>query len=130
MKSQSYEAARKAAEKRVKNRMEFYQHLIAYVMINLMLGLAFGFPFWMIFVTFGWGAGLLMHGFEVFWDDPTRRERAIAREMEKLGYAPADLEVEKPKRDRVRLAEDGELVYEDALDAEEAGEAASKRGRL
>ncbi|MCS6872413.1 MAG: 2TM domain-containing protein [Anaerolineae bacterium] len=118
MDDERYLAARKAAEKRVKSRVEFYQHLAAYVMVNAMLAIAFNFPFWMIFVTFGWGAGLLAHGIEVFFDDPLRRERAVAREMEKLGYKPTDVETEKPKRDRLlTLGDDGELVELDELES-------------
>jgi hypothetical protein len=41
MDDQQYKAMRKAAEKRVKNRMEFYQHVVAYVMVNAMLLIAF-----------------------------------------------------------------------------------------
>ncbi|MFQ3535931.1 MAG: 2TM domain-containing protein [Aggregatilineales bacterium] len=125
MDDQQYRAIRKAAEKRVKSRIEFYEHLAAYVMVNAMLILAFGFPFWMIFVTFGWGAGLITHGIQVFLDDPSRRERAIVREMERLGYTPS--EQEKPKRSRVKLADDGELVYEDEADAYDAEEVPRRR---
>jgi hypothetical protein len=110
MVDQDYEAIRKVAEKRVKNRQEFYHHLAAYVVINAMLLIAFRGQWWVIFPLFGWGLGLITHGLEVFLDDPLRRERAIAREMEKLGYKAS--EPEKPKRERVMLSDDGELIYE------------------
>jgi hypothetical protein len=115
MNDKQYKAMRKAAEKRVKNRMEFYQHVVAYVVINAMLLIAFRNQWWVVFPLFGWGLGVIMHGMEVFLDDPTRRERAIAREMAKLGYAPTDAAVEKPKRGRVMLSDDGELLYEDEV---------------
>ncbi len=126
MSNQSYEAARKAAEKRIKNRVEFYQHIAAYVVINTMLALAFRDQWWIIFPIFGWGLGIIMHGLEVFLDDPLRRERAIEREMRKLGFTATDVEAEKPKRDRVALTDDGELIYEDADEYEEE---ASRRKR-
>lgn len=126
MSNQSYKAARKAAEKRIKNRVEFYQHTAAYVVINIMLALAFRDQWWIIFPIFGWGLGIIMHGLEVFLDDPLRRERAIEREMRKLGFTATDVEAEKPKRDRVALTDDGELIYEDADEYEEE---ASRRKR-
>lgn len=120
MSNQSYEAARKAAEKRIKNRVEFYQHIAAYVIINTMLALAFRDQWWIIFPIFGWGLGVILHGLEVFLDDPLRRERAIEREMRKLGFTATDVEAEKPKRgERVALSEDGELIYEEADEYEE-----------
>jgi hypothetical protein len=128
MDDEQYKAARKAAEKRVKSRMEFYQHLVAYVMINVMLLIAFRGQWWIIFPLFGWGLGVVMHGIEVFWDDPARRERAIAHEMAKLGYAPTDAVAEKPKRERVMLSDDGELIYEDEI-AFKDDESARRRQR-
>ena len=127
MNDEQYKAMRKAAEKRVKNRMEFYQHVVAYVVINAMLLIAFRDQWWVIFPLFGWGLGVIMHGMEVFLDDPARRERAIAREMAKLGYAPTDAAAEKPKRERVMLADDGELIYEDEVVHDE--ESARRRQR-
>ncbi|MCE7946852.1 MAG: hypothetical protein DYG88_05425 [Chloroflexi bacterium CFX4] len=122
-----YEEVRRAAEKRVKKRTEFYQHLIAYVGVNLILIIASSggaLP-----VAFFWGIGLAFHAADVFLDDPLRRERAIRREMEKLGYTAADLEAEKPKRDRVALSEDGELIYEDEDNFDEEEVPRRKRQR-
>ncbi len=128
MSNQSYEAARKAAEKRIKNRVEFYQHIAAYVVINMMLALAFRDQWWIIFPIFGWGLGVIIHGLEVFLDDPLRRERAIEREMRKLGFTATDIEAEKPKRgERVALSEDGELIYEEDDDDPEEEEAPRRR---
>lgn len=121
MSKQSYEAARKAAEKRIKNRVEFYQHIAAYVVINTMLAIAFRDQWWIVFPIFGWGLGVIMHGLEVFLDDPLRRERAIEREMRKLGFTATEIEAEKPKRgERVALSEDGELIYEEEYEEDEA----------
>ncbi len=115
----NYEEIRKAAERRLRKRIEFYQHLIAYVGVNLMLILASSggsLP-----VAFFWGIGLAFHAADVFLDDPLRRERAIRREMEKLGYTAAEIEAEKPKRgERVALSDDGELVYYEDEAADEA----------
>jgi hypothetical protein len=118
-----YEEVRKAAEKRVKNRTEFYQHLIAYVGVNLILMI--GSSGGALPVTLFWGIGLIFHAAAAFLDDPLRHERAIRREMEKFGYTASEIEAEKPKRDRVALADDGELIYEDADEYEE--EEASRR---
>ncbi|GAB4546560.1 MAG: hypothetical protein OHK0023_06390 [Anaerolineae bacterium] len=68
-------------------------------------------------MVFGWGIGLVSHGIEVFGNDPTRKERAIQRQMEKMGYSVRAEEVEeyeKPKRNRkASLSDDGELIYLD-----------------
>ncbi len=105
---------RKIAEAPFKKREEFAQHLVVYVMINIMLwGIflfasdsilalinsndpeltqAMGFP-WPLFVTFGWGIGLIANAFEAL--GAGRTERTIEREMERERRI---LDSEKPKR--------------------------------
>lgn len=127
MGDEHYIAVRKVAEKRLKKRMEFYQHLIAYVMVNAMMLIAFRGQWWVIFPLFGWGMGLIAHGVETFFNDPERHERAIAREMAKLGYVPSDEMPEKPKRGRVALSDDGELLYEDEITAHDDDSESQRR---
>jgi hypothetical protein len=108
-----YEEVRKAAEKRVKKRTEFYQHFIAYIVSSAFFVGAFRDQWWIVFPIVGWGLLVILHSLEIFMNDPLRHERAIQREMEKLGYTATAVEAEKPKRDRVALAEDGELIYDE-----------------
>lgn len=122
MSNKEYQATRKAAEKALKQRNEFYQHLVVYVLVNIMLVAAFQWQFWTPFVIFGWGIGLVSDAIETFGNDPRRKERAIQRQMEKMGYtvSPDMYEDEKPKRNKdVRLSDDGELVYLDETIEEE-----------
>jgi hypothetical protein len=130
-----YDEIRKRAEKRVKKRAEFIQHLAIYLVVNTFLWLFFGAiavftHAWPVLIpallsTFGWGLGLTLHGINVFAETSlidNMREREIQREtqreMDRLGISdPAEL-YEKPKRDAsrdasVRLSDDGELIYEE-----------------
>lgn len=119
------EKIRERVEERFKERTEFFMHLVIYVIINAMLWGIYifsggGWP-WPIVPMLGWGAGLFAHGVEVFagssfWIE--RRERAIQQEIERermrrMGY------FEKPKRERLRLSDDGELLSEQPPDEEE-----------
>ena len=114
------ESLRKKAEKRIKRRKDYYEHLTAYVMVNvflwvLWLVMQMEFP-WPVFVTFGWGIGLAFDTLDFFTNNPDKREDAIQREMAKLAAQEGYL---KPKREQsARLSDDGEIVYEE--DYEEA----------
>lgn len=114
---------RRRAEAPFKKRVEFFQHIGVYLMINLMLWMLFifsgaGFP-WPLFVTAGWGIGLVADGYETL--SATRRERAINREVERERQRLEEewYGAEKPKRAEddddleappIRLTEDGELT--------------------
>jgi 2TM domain len=131
---------RRQIEKRFKERQGFFIHLTAYVLTNLMLwGLwalltpvsvvtstpggivsqtgGAGFP-WPLFVSVGWGIGLvghLLNYYNKYGGGAERREEAIEREIERYRERNA---YEKPKRDEnthLELTEDGEIeeVYED-----------------
>jgi 2TM domain len=113
---------RRRVEKRLKEREAFLRHLVSFVSVNAMLWIIWavtsrGFP-WPIFVTLGWGVGLVSNALQVYQNSARvamRREesiqREIEREKERLGLAD---EYEKPKRDRtMRLSDDGELVPAD-----------------
>jgi hypothetical protein len=123
-----YEEARERVIKRMKKRQEFYIHLAVYVGVNLFLwfiGLLTGsleFP-WPLIVMFGWGIGLFAHGVETYFQSSPqieeRREQAIQRELERERARKAgDVVFEKRKR-TARLAEDGELVYDDEAEEEQ-----------
>ena len=86
--SQIYEMARK----RVKDKKDFYVHLMVYVVVNALLVMIWGvtmqwsgYP-WFIWPMMGWGIGLIFHGLAVFFfDRETNWERAeIEKEAEKL----------------------------------------------
>jgi hypothetical protein len=117
-----YEKARKRVEKRMKKRQDFYVHIVLYVAVNLFLWCiwflsdATSFP-WPLFVMGGWGIALVVDAVETYFESSAklqeRREQAIQRELERERALKAgDVVLEKPKR-TARLAEDGELVYDD-----------------
>jgi len=130
-----YEAIRQRAEKRVRQRVEFVQHLSVYVIINLILWALWlvaasaiqspivHFP-WPILVTLGWGIGVAIHGMVVYTQtsmmDVMREsaiEQEVRREMRLRGLDANSADLEKPKRDRaVRLSDDGEMVPVDELE--------------
>lgn len=78
----------KLAYKRVKEKREFYTHLVVYILVNLGLWISSGafirgffisyYPTW---VTIGWGIGVACHGISVFF---SMNSRAIDKEYEKL----------------------------------------------
>lgn len=95
-------ALRKRVEKQYKKRTEFNGHLVAFVFVNILLWIIFiggrgifegdfwslmdQFP-WPLMVTFGWGAGLVAHAIETYFqtgERAARRLRAIHREFERL----------------------------------------------
>jgi hypothetical protein len=122
---------RERVEKRIKQRNEFYSHLVIYIAVNLMLWVIWGlsddsrlFEFgfggfddvpWPIFSTLGWGLGVLIHGLSVYFNSPGRADahermvqREVERERERLEAAGL---ANKRKRDALyRLSDDGELI--------------------
>lgn len=79
---------REAAVKRLKEKRDFWQHLVVYVLVNGLLIVVWWVTnrpghFWPLWPLLGWGIGLAMHAWETF-----RRpisEEAIRKEMEKGG---------------------------------------------
>lgn len=75
------------------------------------------FP-WPVIVMGGWGIGLVIHALDVYSKTSAaaaRYEARVQQEMELERQRIAEIRgelLEKPKR-RARLAEDGEIVYED-----------------
>lgn len=115
---------RKQMEKKFAERQELAIHAVAFVLGNLLVwgiyffaggpdGIDFPFP---IFVTGGWGIGIIAHlltYYNKYGGGAVRREAAIQREIERykseIGY------YEKPKREHLRLNDDGEILDEDEV---------------
>jgi fatty acid desaturase len=83
--------ARAAARKRLQKRRDFGAHLVAYVVINAMLigiwavtGAGYFWPAW---VLFGWGVGLVLNAWDVYFRRPVT-EADIDREIERQGERP------------------------------------------
>jgi hypothetical protein len=81
------QAARDKAITHLKKRRDFLGHLLVYVLVNafvvviwVVIG-AHGF-FWPIFLIVGWGIGVVMNAWDVYWR-PEITESDIEREMER-----------------------------------------------
>lgn len=88
------EDLRRRAERRVESVNGFRIHLAIYVLVNLLLWVIWAFSGgtttipWPVFVTLGWGIGLLAHGWTVYGQNEDRREAQIKAEMDKLRNRP------------------------------------------
>lgn len=81
---------RRRAEARVEAREGFTVHFLVFLAVNALLwgiwavnGADVASP-WPIFVTLGWGIGVVAHWWAVYGQDDRRREAAIQAEMERL----------------------------------------------
>ncbi|ACZ61303.1 2TM domain-containing protein [Dehalococcoides mccartyi] len=79
------------AQKRVKEKKEFYNHLSVYIVINLMLISIWAFTGssypWFIFPLGGWGIGLIFHFLSVFGfmrDESDWENKEIQKEIGRL----------------------------------------------
>jgi hypothetical protein len=91
------EELRQLALKRIKDKYDFRVHLIVYLAVNALLVSSWAVTgnlltlkegeqltfFWPIFVIVGWGIGLVVHWYSVYFA-PTYSEDQIQREMRKL----------------------------------------------
>lgn len=80
------EDRREAAVKRVKAKRDFKNHIAAYLIVNTLLVViwavsGFGY-FWPIWVIAGWGVGLALNAWTVYFERPIT-EDDIRREMER-----------------------------------------------
>ena len=81
------QASRDRAVTQLKKRRDFYGHLLVYVLVNTFLVViwavvdAHGF-FWPVFPIVGWGIGVVMNAWDVFWR-PQITEHDIQREIER-----------------------------------------------
>jgi hypothetical protein len=66
----STDSERERARKRLQTRRDFGSHVVAYVVINAFLVGVWAFTgagyFWPAWVLGGWGAGLVLHAWDVF----------------------------------------------------------------
>jgi hypothetical protein len=87
MAAMSDQELRAEATRRVKERHEFPTHLIAYVVINAMLIAVWALTgagfFWPGFVLGGWGVGVLMHAWTVYFQRPVTAAE-VERELERM----------------------------------------------
>jgi len=108
--AEDYDEIRKRVEKRYKKRQDLMIHIASYVITNLMLWFFFH-DTWVLWVTFGWGIGVVSNIIDYYTkygpgaqrkEDDIQRE--VDREMARRGV------YEKPKNDtQMRLTDDGEL---------------------
>jgi len=81
------QAARDTAVAHLKKRRDFFGHLLVYVLVNAFVVViwavtgAHGF-FWPVFLIAGWGIGVVMNAWDVFWR-PQITEQDIQREIER-----------------------------------------------
>jgi hypothetical protein len=65
---------REMARKRVQAKRDFASHLVAYVVINAFFigvwAITGGGYFWPAWVLACWGAGLVLHAWDVYWRRP------------------------------------------------------------
>ena len=77
---------REAAVKRVKAKRDFKNHIAAYVIVNTLLVAIWAFSgggyFWPIWVIAGWGVGLALNAWTVYFERPITEDE-IRREMER-----------------------------------------------
>ena len=123
------EAYKKAAKK-VKEKKEFYSHLVTYLVMGVFFFLlnaatAWG-SWWFYWPMLGWGIGVLFHYLDVFGipaigdvNESDWEEQAIKEEMRKMGYPVEEdqpvvddsldlreLEKEKPLERKPRWTDD------------------------
>ena len=71
---------------RLKKRRDFWTHVLVFALVNLVVWSIWaitgsGFP-WPVFLTAGWGVGVVMNAWEVY--RPPVTEEAIERELERM----------------------------------------------
>ena len=79
---------RRRAERRVRARIGFRYHAVAYVLVNSGLAavnlMTSPQVLWFFWPVFGWGIGLAAHGLSVYGHDVAGHERAVQAEMERM----------------------------------------------
>ncbi len=83
-------ALRERAVKRLKKRRDFYGHILVYLLVNAFLVVIWavtspGGFFWPVFPLVGWGIGVVMNAWDVFWAEEVSEDR-IRREMDHLAH--------------------------------------------
>ena len=78
---------REQAIARLKRKRDFGAHLFVYLVVNgFLIGIwvftGAGF-FWPVFPLFGWGIGLVLNAWDVYWRRPVSEDQ-IRREIERM----------------------------------------------
>jgi hypothetical protein len=81
---------RERAIKRLKKRRDFRAHILVYTLVNAFLVVIWavttpGGFFWPIFPIVGWGIGVVMNAWDVYFADDFTAED-IEKEIEHLGH--------------------------------------------
>lgn len=80
---------RELAVERLRERRDFGSHLIAFLVVNAGIVAVWAATgqgyFWPGWVIGGWGVGLVLHAWDVYWRKPVT-EADVEREMERLGH--------------------------------------------
>ena len=86
----SEEEIYEVARKRVRQKKDFYNHLVIYVIINTLLVIIWaltsrGYP-WFVWPLAGWGIGILFHAADVyiFHKESAWEKREVEKEVDKL----------------------------------------------
>jgi hypothetical protein len=128
MSEPNYDQIRARIQARFNKRKELFMHLSAYVMVNVTLwalfltGIAGSLPVLggiydrfgvlpALVVSIGWGIGVFVHYLDYYYEaggGAERRESAIQDAIERE-QAMRNGGFSKPKRDHMRLTEDGEI---------------------
>ena len=80
-------APRDKAVEELKKRRDFYGHLLIYTLVNAFLVVIWAITdshgfFWPVFPIVGWGIGVVMNAWDVFWR-PGITEEDIQHEMKR-----------------------------------------------
>jgi hypothetical protein len=80
---------REQALERLKKKQDFRGHLLVFALVNVLVWTIWaltgsGFP-WPLFVTGGWGIGVVMNAWDVYWRRPITEDE-VAREVERLRH--------------------------------------------
>jgi hypothetical protein len=81
------QTARDQAVTQLKKRRDFHTHLLVYVLVNAFLVVIWAVTgvhgyFWPIFPIAGWGIGVVMNAWDVYWRHPIT-EQDIQHEIER-----------------------------------------------
>lgn len=80
---------RARALKQLKKRRDFYGHVLIYTLVNTFLVVIWAATsngdtfFWPVFPMVGWGIGVVMNAWDVWYGEDFREDR-ITREMDRL----------------------------------------------
>lgn len=82
---------RERAIRSLKKRRDLYGHVLAYVLVNAFLVMVWASTspeafFWPVFPIVGWGIGVVMNAWDVFFANPELDEDKVQREMEHLQH--------------------------------------------